>query len=191
VDVMLPSDLKNAKQFSSDDYTAHGQIIKEMRAVARNYGIPVVTITQNNRMAENFQAEMNNNLIGDSIKKIRYSDTIIMIRQRQDIDLFSSQVTADINISNSLDNSQDFLKYLIPFEMKITKAKDGLKNSSKFHIFNTQNLRIYQNFDDVVSDNKLCSEKSEKIKSELSVLGVPEHTEIDFDQNDPFSNLIV
>ena len=68
---MLPSSLKSSKQFSTEDYFSHGEIVKEMRSAARNYGIPILTITQNNRMAENFQADMNNNLIGDSIKKIR------------------------------------------------------------------------------------------------------------------------
>ena len=122
---------------------------------------------------------------------IKDADTIIMIRQRMDLDIFSNEVTTDINIENCLDNTQEFLKYLIPFEVKITKAKEGNKNSSKFHIFNTQNLRIYQSFDQVVSDNKQCFEKSELIKSELSMLGLPEHAEINFDDNDSFINLMV
>lgn len=171
-------------------------IIQEMRQASRRYGIPIVTITQNNRMAENFSMEMNNNLIGDSIKKIRYSDTIVMIRQREDLDIFSEDVAKDVNIDSTItidDATSDFLKYIIPFEAKITKAKDGDKGVRRFHIFNKKNLRICQDIDELIADHKNCLSKSNDLMNQLSIIGIDSShidNEIEFNDENPFDNLI-
>jgi hypothetical protein len=171
-------------------------IIQEMRQASRRYGIPIVTITQNNRMAENFSVEMSNNLIGDSIKKIRYSDTIVMIRQREDLDIFSEDVSKDVNINSTLtidDSTSDFLKYIIPFEAKITKAKDGDKGVRKFHVFNKKNLRICEDIEELIRDHKQCISKSNDLMNQLAIIGIDNShisNEIDFNDENPFDNLI-
>ena len=193
---MTPTTLKTSKQFVNDEYVTQGMIVQEMRQASRKYGIPIVTITQNNRAAENYMVEMSNSLMGDSIKKIRYSDSIIMIRQRSDIDVFDSQVSTDVNIGDDYDigNVSDYLQYIIPFEAKITKAKDGDKGGNKFHIFNKRNLRIYDDFNEAISDLKKCDMKSNELLSKLSIIGltgVDMKHDIEIDDNDPFDNLLI
>lgn len=193
---MTPTTLKTSKQFVNDEYVTQGMIVQEMRQASRKYGIPIVTITQNNRAAENYMVEMSNSLMGDSIKKIRYSDSIIMIRQRSDIDVFDSQVSTDVNIGDDYDigNVSDYLQYIIPFEAKITKAKDGDKGGNKFHIFNKRNLRIYDDFNEAISDLKKCDMKSNELLSKLSIIGltgVDMKNDIEIDDNDPFDNLLI
>lgn len=194
---MVPTTLKQSKTFVNDEYVTQGMILHEMRLASRRYGIPIITITQNNRSAENFTMEMNNNLMGDSIKKVRYSDSIIMIRQRADLDIFNSAVAADVNTDNSVsisDSSSDYLQSIIPFEAKITKAKDGDKGADRFHIFNKKNLRIYDSIGEVIEDHKLCAEKSNDLLNKLSIIGLTGadiDNEIMYDDNDPFENLIL
>ena len=43
---------------------------------------------------------------------------------------------------------------LIPFEMKITKAKDSGKDFTKFFLFCKHNLRIYNNIKEYMDDVK-------------------------------------
>lgn len=167
IDVMTPS----SPTSKGDDYTNQGQIVQELRLLARNYNLVLVTITQNVRSSENFDQAMSNQLIGDSIKKVRYADYIYMIRQRFDLDLLSEQVKQDVadpNDTTSLslvDLSSPEFRKLIPFEIKITKAKDGKKGASKFHLFNGNNLRIYNTLKEFYSD--LAQYK--KINKDLSV----------------------
>lgn len=169
----------------------------EMRMASRRYGIPIMTITQNNRLSENMTAEMSNNLVGDSIKKVRYADTIIMIRQRADLDIFSEQVASDVNQNNKLsigDSDNAHLGFITPFEVKITKAKDGQKGQSRFHIFSGKNLRITENVEEVISNHKHCNAKSEDLLNQLSLIGLSTSgitNEILFDDNNPFDNLIL
>jgi len=73
VDVMVPS---NSRYSNYNDYDAQGIIIQELRLASRVYSIPVVSITQNTRGSENMSQQMDNSLIGDSYKKVRYSDYV-------------------------------------------------------------------------------------------------------------------
>jgi len=127
-----------------DDYNLHGEILQEMRTAAKNYAIPIITITQNARISENVQQELSNNVIGDSYKKVRYADYIYMIRQRPDIDIISDQIKNDMSGDPAKINLSTDISKLIPFEVKITKAKDGERGAKRFHIFNRQDLGIYQ-----------------------------------------------
>lgn len=198
IDVMIPSTLKNSKQFVNDEYVTQGLILHEMRTSSRLHGIPIVTITQNNRASENVSNELNNSQIGDSAKKIRYSDNILMIRQRPELDIFSELVSNDIRSNNEdisiNDTSGDYLKYIIPFEVKITKAKDGEKGKQKFHLFNTKNLKIYQSIKELVADHKQCITKSNDLLNQLSIIGLSSDMDnemIGLDDNNPFENLIL
>lgn len=197
IDVMIPSTLKNSKQFVNDEYVTQGLILHEMRTSARNHSIPIITITQNNRTSENVSNELSNNQIGDSVKKIRYSDNIFMIRQRPELDIFSEEVSQDINTSGKEltinDSSGDFLKHIVPFEVKITKAKDGEKGKRRFHLFDTKNLKIYQSITELIDDHKKCTSKSLDLTNQLSVIGIGADLDVDpgFNDDDPFENLIL
>ncbi len=170
IDVMTTSSPTN----KGDDYTNQGIIVQELRLLSRNYNLVLVTITQNVRSSENFDQAMSNQLIGDSIKKIRYADFVYMIRQRFDLDLLSEQVKNDVvdpndNSSANLslvDLSSPEFRKLIPFEIKITKAKEGKKGASKFHLFNGNNLRIYNTLKEFYSDLP----QYKKINKDLSII---------------------
>ena len=38
-----------------------------MKLVGREYGIPIITVTQNNRMSENAMQTLDNSVMGDSL----------------------------------------------------------------------------------------------------------------------------
>jgi len=153
-----------------DDYNLHGEILQEMRTAAKNYAIPVITITQNARISENVQQELSNNVIGDSYKKVRYADYIYMIRQRPDIDIISDQIKNDMGGDSSTMNMSTDVSQLIPFEVKITKAKDGERGAKRFHIFNRQNLQIFQSYDDLIHSISECGIKSAVLQKDLGLM---------------------
>jgi len=66
-----------------DEYKEHGQIINDLRSLAKMYMIPVFTATQLNRIGEDYSSPLNNKIMGDSYKKIQYSDYIFMIRKTE------------------------------------------------------------------------------------------------------------
>ena len=55
------------KSSNYNDYDAHGQIVQDLRLASRVYTVPVLTITQNSKLSENFMQSMSNSLIGDSL----------------------------------------------------------------------------------------------------------------------------
>ena len=63
-----------------DDYQNQGAITQELRSLSVNLDIPILTATQNSRASENLTSHMSNAQIGDSYRKVRYSDYIYMSR---------------------------------------------------------------------------------------------------------------
>jgi len=180
IDVMLPSDRIYSKH---DDYNSQGQIVQELRVISRNYKMPVVTITQNSRSSEDFSQSLNNTMLGDSIKKLRYSDYLYMLRQRKDIDIYQDVIKKDIkieeisnnqneNVSMFSDKMQEELQYLIPLEIKITKAKEGEKDISKFHLFSKRNLRIYDTMEQVKQDMTELIYKSTELQKDINTMSL-------------------
>jgi len=176
IDVMAPTGAQTS--FSENDYSTHGQIVHELRLLGRNYAIPVISITQNNKLSENFQQSLSNINMGDSFKKVRYSDYIYMIRIRDDLDILSDQVKNEVigNMDTSSINLTDLVSkisnHITPIEFKITKAKDGPKNIVKFHIFNSLNLRIYDYLNELYNDLTNLQKQSCKFQNDIDLLGV-------------------
>lgn len=142
IDVMVPS---NNRYSNFDDYNSQGQIVLELRGLSRSYSVPVITATQNTRASENTSYSLSNEQLGDSIKKLRYADYLYMIRMNRDINIDSDTVKKDTQgDSEDIDifNMDSDLFNMIPFEFKITKAKEGRKNIHRYHLFNEKNLRI-------------------------------------------------
>jgi len=174
VDVMVPSSQKHS---TYNDYDAQGEIIQEMRVASRNYSIPIVSITQNTRESENVMQNLSNNLVGDSYKKVRYTDYIYMIRLRSDTDLLHPQVKNDVTTPldpqiSVVDLSGQYFQNLVPLEIKITKAKDGKRNISKFHIFSGSNLRVYDKLSNFISDIPEFKRNIQKLQSNIHTLEV-------------------
>lgn len=166
IDVMNASYSKYTS--TNDDYNLHGDIVSNMRDTAKTRGIPILTITQSQRGAEDAQIQTNNN-IGGSIKKVRYSDLVIMIKQDSDTDFLGEQVGKDIGLQNAsgLSDADELNKFGIPFEVSITKNKNGDRNMRRYHIFSKVNLKIYQ---DIIEYAKDMKESKKKFKETTSAL---------------------
>jgi len=173
---MVPSD---SKYTNYNDYDSHGVIIQELRLASRIYSIPIISITQNTRTSENASIAMSNDLIGDSYKKVRYSDYIYMIRMRSELDLLSAQVRNDVCRNDELDKNLSltdmsgmFIQHIVPFEIKITKAKEGKKNVVQFHLFSGINLKIYSSLSDFFADLNGFKQSSSRLKNSVDLLGI-------------------
>ena len=179
IDVMVP--IIN-KFTSGDDYNAQGLIVQEMRNLSRLYQIPVITATQNRRESENVSTAMSNMQIGDSYKKVRNADFIYMCRMRSDLDIFNSPVKENVlssginmpidqKILSMSDKVRDQISFnLVPFEVKITKAKDSEKGANRFLLFCKQNLKIYNNLQEYLDDINQLINNSNKLTHDIKVL---------------------
>lgn len=195
LDVMKPTlNINNV----SDDYNTAGYITQELRTLSRLYGIPVITASQTTRAGDDVQKSMNNSLIGESWKKIKFSDFVYMQRIRDDINILSPEVASKILKPNSkYDNTDsphilsikdELIDVLKPIEITVTKSKEQGKGYSTFMLFCVKNLRIYNTIDEYVDDmiefNKLNKKLKQKIDNTIN-LNMINQTAIDqvFDNN--------
>jgi hypothetical protein len=164
------------------EYDTQGQIVQELRNLSRIHGIPIISPTQNHRDSEDVTKMQTNKLIGDSYKKIRYSDFIYMMRMREDKNFLSEGVREHVIVKNTSELPQDIVspdilaikdklaETLIPLEIKITKSKDSEKNKSKFLLFCTENLRIYNNINEYIKDVPALKINSSRLEKDISLL---------------------
>lgn len=154
-------------------------IVQELRQLSINLNLPVLTATQNARSSENLKSEMNNSFIGDSYKKVRYADFIYMCRKCDFKTFLDNDVAFDVlkgKSSNFQPTPQELIAYeslckvLIPFEIKITKAKDGVKDASRYCLFCTENLRIYDTVDQYLQDKKELIANSKELENQIMQL---------------------
>lgn len=165
------------------EYDTQGQIVQELRNLSRIHGIPVISPTQNQRDSEDVTKLQSNKLIGDSYKKIRYSDFIYMMRMREDKNFLSEGVREQVVAKKVADGvPQDAVSpevlaikdrlsdVLVPLEIKITKSKDSEKNKSRFLLFCKENLRIYNNIDEYIKDAPMLKVNSSKLEKDIDLL---------------------
>lgn len=152
--------------------------------MSRIHGIPVISPTQNQRDSEDVTKFQSNKLIGDSYKKIRYSDFIYMMRMREDKNFLSEGVREQVvakkkttegipqdSISPEVLAIKDKLyDVLIPLEIKITKSKDSEKNKSRFLLFCKENLRIYNNIDEYIKDAPTLKVASSRLEKDIEMM---------------------
>jgi len=179
MDTMTPttSVFGNAKE-----YDTQGQITQELRILSRIHGIPVISPTQNQRESEDVTKAMTNKLIGDSYKKIRYSDFIYMLRMRDDKNFLSEGVREQVVVKKPITDGivpdavppevlsikERLYEVLVPLEVKITKSKDSEKNKSRFLLFCKENLRIYNNIDEYIKDATMLKIYSDKLDNDVN-----------------------
>ena len=119
---------------------------------------------------------MSSDNVGDSIKKVRYSDYIYMVRLRRDLQILAETVKKDIiepseleenkaTTFTDLQNEQN--SKLVPFEITITKAKDGDRGISKFHVFSPYNLKIYDKLSLYYSDISNLKANTDQLRAEI------------------------
>lgn len=120
-----------------------------------------------------------------------------MVRQRKDLDILSDCVKKDV-MANSKDVSlsslanSEYINNIIPMECKITKAKEGNKDVSKFHIFSSINLRIYDTLDEFFKDMEELKIKSKYLNDRIDVLGISDNVfSTTYIENDSLDNLII
>ncbi len=169
------------KYTSIKDYDVHGQIVQELRNLSREHRIPIITATQNAKISENMNMAMDNSMIGDSYKKVRYTDYLYMCRMRRDLTVLGTPVLEHIidpsihMVNNQLTPeiqkiSQLIEDVLIPFEVKITKSKESGKDVTKFSLFCTDNLRIYNNIQEFIDDAKYLYPNSKRLEKDIKSL---------------------
>lgn len=178
-----------------DEYYNQGVIVHELRQLAVSLDIPILTATQNSRSSENLTGEMSNQLIGDSYLKVRYSDFIYMCRKCDFKTFLDNEVSYDVlkDSNGAPPSPQDLIAYeslskvLIPYEMKITKAKDGTKDKKKYMLFCTENLRIYDSVDQYVNDRKELIDNTRELENKIMEMNgfsnLPSFEELDFLNN--------
>jgi len=117
-----------------------------------------------------------------------------MLRQDQTKSITDPAVMKDIfDSSYNLANltTLDYQSTLQPMYIKITKAKEGAKNSDKYHIFNPLNLRIYDTFNDVYNDMEHFRINNEDLVKDIESIGLIINEDIIFDSDDEIENLII
>jgi hypothetical protein len=81
-------------------------------------------------------------------------------------------------------------KVLIPFQVKITKAKDGIKDKSRYSLFCTENLRIYDSVEVYIQDRPQLKINTKNLENDISSLSVNMslfNNILDFEMEDQFS----
>lgn len=204
VDCLIPEMRNKYSQYN--DYDAQGQIVQEFRTLSRNYKIPIITATQNTRASENLSKVMSNQDVGDSYKKVRYSDFIYMCRMREDLSPLSEEVRKDVfdlttdDDNNSEEFDETFLAEkirnnivtdLIPFEVKITKSKDSTKNVKRFSLFCNKNLRIYNKISEYLADAPLIENNSKFLRKDINTLSSMAVSNVAADNIDVFASNVI
>lgn len=163
------------------DYDMHGQIVQELRNLSRVQKLPIVTATQNAKISENMNIAMDNTQIGDSYKKVRYSDFIYMCRMRKDLNPLTPPVIDHItdgrhkaddgSLTQQVLQLQNMISsVLIPFEIKITKSKESGKDVSRYSLFCEENLKIYNNIQEYIDDAQTLYKKSKRLEDDIKHL---------------------
>ncbi len=173
VDCAIPT-VMGAK--SDNDYYNQGAIVQELRSMASDLNIPVITATQNARSSENLTTEMSNQSIGDSYRKVRFTDYLYMSRMCINRTFLDADILKDVvgdQNKNPMTPAQQMLyaslaDKLVPVEMKITKAKDGNRDVKKFMLFSKDNLRIYDNIDNFINDQNENDQNSRNLEATIS-----------------------
>lgn len=164
------------------DYDLQGQIVQELRNLSREHKIPVITATQNAKISENMNVAMDNTMIGDSYKKVRYADFLYMCRMRRDLNPLTDPVLPHVTDKQLHFDTNDQLKpeiakltsiiteVLIPFEVKITKSKESGKDFTRYSLFCTENLRIYNNIQEYLDDARTLYPTSKRLENDIKSL---------------------
>lgn len=165
------------------EYDTLGQIVQELRALSRVYKVPIISPTQSRKDAEKVNIKLSNDTTGDSYKKVRYTDFMYMCRMRNDLNFLSEQVRNFVvpkiiyegEVTESI--SQELLRVkdqivddCIPFEFVITKSKDSAKDFVRYMLFCNQNLRIYNNINEYISDIRLMKINSDRLEKDIGVM---------------------
>jgi len=116
----------------------------------------------------------------DSYLKVRYSDYIYMARKCDNKTFLDNDVSYDVlkDTNGAPPSPQDLIAYqslskiLIPFQVKITKAKDGIKDKSRFSLFCTENLRIYDSVEMYIQDRPQLKINTKNLENDINQMSI-------------------
>lgn len=120
-----------------------------------------------------------------------------MVRQDGTKSITSPEVMKDVfdpgyNIGDL--SLMEYQANLIPFLVKITKAKEGNKDCEKYHIFNPYNLRIYDNFNEVATDMEEFKQNSLELIKDIEAIGLVIDDDLSFSDEvdiDEFADILI
>jgi replicative DNA helicase len=165
-------DLMTSSKKLDKEYDEHGQIVKDLRSIAKEYHVPIVSVTQLKRETENPKVPLTNTTMGDSYKKVRFSDYIFMLRQLYDFSIDEILNYYPINKYTTPEEYNNLIEQILPAEYAITKVKDSDKtlsnNDKKYLLFSKFNLRFYDNVEELYNDYKISIEKQHLIESYIN-----------------------
>jgi hypothetical protein len=184
IDVMSPSIYRTS---FDNTYSIQGQITQELRNVSKNYRIPIITATQSVRAAEDEEFDQNNTSIGDSYLKVRYSDFIYFCRMYTktkkiddsslinylfpDNDSWANNTKSSSKLKSDILDKLDQLKEeLYPFEIKISKSKEGGRDNREYQVFSKTNLRIYDQIPEYIKDMPELVKNTNILDNEINSL---------------------
>ena len=187
-------DLMTSSRRYEKEYDEHGQIIKDLRAIAKEFHIPIITVTQLRRDAENPKVTLSNDVMGDSYKKVRFSDYIIMMRHVYNEDAFevycklaerAKQEYAYCNLQQTINNNDIFYNELrmdklqnvrmscTPVEFLYTKVKDADKRDKEINkqklLFYRNTLKLYDDINELQQAFQRVEYLSEKLKNLIEI----------------------
>lgn len=114
--------------------------------------------------------------MGESWKKVKFSDFIYMQRIRDDLNIFSPDVAKYVfkeNSSFSIDSPKiinikdEIIRDLKPIEMRVTKSKEKGKGYFRYMLFCSRNLRIYNYIDEYIEDTTDLLQNNKKLISKI------------------------
>lgn len=180
VDVMTPTLSNNLT--SSNEYFSQGQIVQELRNTARRYNIPIITATQNSKVGEDETKSLNNMIIGDSYKKVRYTDYLYMGKMCKAKTILDPAVKKCVSKEDKNDSTQPtfdlikmqnkLCKVLIPYEFKITKSKEGGRDEYTYLLFCNENLKMYETIQDYLNDAPMIQNNTKQLVREMDNLSI-------------------
>ena len=80
---------------------------------------------------------------------------------------------------------------MIPFEVKITKAKDGEKGKTRYFLLCKQNIRLYNTVDEYLNDLNQLQINSTRLSSDIDALSQLVFSDLSVTSSDdsPFDNI--
>ncbi len=180
------------------------QITQELRNLARNNKIPIITATQGKQQSDNINQGMSATDVGDSYRKVRYTDYLFGVRMREDLNVFSDEVKKYVlrspDVSDINENSPEIISIknnlindFIPMEIRINKSKETGKGSYRYILFCKRNVKLYNTIGDYLVEAQRLKDNTNRlnrmVKELVTTAGISVGTDGFENPNEMFSEL--
>ena len=100
-----------------------------------------------------------------------------MARMRRDMSLLSDEVKrcvlksdSELSATEFVRNKDYILSLLIPFEIKITKSKEGRRDIVRYLLFCQDNLKIYNSLSEFMQEFQATQANKNKLSNDINAL---------------------